>query len=336
MSRVDNFHTRTLPAHARLRGWQERLRRTFGDVRATHVAESAFDAWTETLSDRGVLVGRVGACAHQLELGSRRRDEGREDLIHVIFPLSGRFQLEQFGRLTVLEPGDWGFFVVTEAFRHRHETAAEMLVLDAPRCALFADGGIERFSARRFSCEYGSAQLAKRYVESLITQRASLHPMTASELVATAVRLVRLSLIENLGARTEIGTQEMLKVRILDYIDRNLQNPELCVDTVARAHHCSKRYVHKVFSAGGETLSHYILRARLERCRDDLRRPALAHLSVTQIAFSWGFNNPGHFSRVFRRRFGVRPSDCRRSARATGPRPRLAGRTPPRSLPENY
>lgn len=312
MSEVHGFHTRSLPAEARLRGWEELLRRSFGDVHASVAFGAEFDGWIETLSDGGVMVGRVGACGHQLELRASQRSAARERLLHVVFPISGRFHLEQFGRHTVLEPGDWGFFVLAEPFRHHHETPGEVWVVDAPAQVLFCDIAMERFCAQRFSSERGSALLARSYIETLVTQRASLHPLTASELVATAVRLVRLSLMENLGERSEIRMHQMLKLRIRDFVDRNLQNSELSVERVAEAHRCSKRYVHKVFSAGGETLSQYILRARLQRCRYDLQRPELAHLSVTQIAFSWGFNNPGHFSRVFRRQFGLSPSECRK------------------------
>jgi AraC-like DNA-binding protein len=70
-------------------------------------------------------------------------------------------------------------------------------------------------------------------------------------------------------------------------------------------------YVHKIFSADGQTLSSYIRLARLERCRRDLGRAELTHLSVTEIAFSWGFQHQAHFSRVFRNHFNVSPSSCR-------------------------
>jgi AraC-like DNA-binding protein len=314
MSQVDSFYTRVLPAHARFRSWEARMRAALGgDVRATPASDAEFDAWTETISDAGALVGRVKAGGHQLELGHGRRQPLGDEKIHVIFQISGRFHIEQFGRRVALEPGDWAFFIASEAFRHLHESPVEILVVAAPRRILLPDIPVERFSAQRFSAERGSSMLARSYVETLVAERASLHPLMTAELAATAVRLVRLSVMENLGARAEIGVRQMLQTRIRDFVDRHLQNTDLSVEMVAEAHHCSKRYVHKVFSAGGETLSHYILRARLERCHRDLRRPDLAHLSVTQIAFSWGFNSPGHFSRVFRRQFGICPSDCRAS-----------------------
>lgn len=318
MSQLHSFSTRDLPSQVRVRSWEARLRTALGDVRVTAPSCAAdFDAWSETLSDNGVLVGRVGACGQQIEQRVQRRITSRDHKIHVMFQLSGRFEIEQFGRRAMLEPGDWAFVVVTEAFRTAHDMPAEMLVLDAPRRAVFPDIAADRLSAHRFSCEHGSACLAKSYLNTLVTERTALHPLTTAELAATAARLVRLSVIENLGARSEIKVHQMLQVRIRDFIDRHLQDSDLSVESVAEALHCSKRYVHKVFSAGGESLSQYILRMRLERCRQDLQRRELNYLSLTQVAFSWGFNSPGHFSRVFRRQFGVRPSDCRKQLAKT-------------------
>jgi AraC-like DNA-binding protein len=41
---------------------------------------------------------------------------------------------------------------------------------------------------------------------------------------------------------------------------------------------------------------------------DDRRRDAV---SITEIAFERGFSHPAHFSRAFRARFGMAPSDWR-------------------------
>jgi AraC-like DNA-binding protein len=80
--------------------------------------------------------------------------------------------------------------------------------------------------------------------------------------------------------------------------------------------HCTKRYLHKVFSEDGETLNQYIWTRRLELCRAHLGRPDLSAKSITEIAFGCGFSNAAHFSRSFRARFGESPRAYRRSALA--------------------
>ncbi len=49
--------------------------------------------------------------------------------------------------------------------------------------------------------------------------------------------------------------------------------------------------------------------ARLRRCLEDLQLRNGG--SMTDIAFRWGFNDSAHFSRIFKRKFGVTPSEVR-------------------------
>jgi AraC family transcriptional activator of tynA and feaB len=55
---------------------------------------------------------------------------------------------------------------------------------------------------------------------------------------------------------------------------------------------------------------------RLERCRHILANPLYGQLSISSIAFSWGFTDMTHFARRFRKAFGVLPSHYRKSQRA--------------------
>ena len=58
-------------------------------------------------------------------------------------------------------------------------------------------------------------------------------------------------------------------------------------------------------------MSILILRRRLEECAMQLRDPIWARRTITEIAFSWGFNNATHFARVFREKYGLSPRDYR-------------------------
>ena len=76
----------------------------------------------------------------------------------------------------------------------------------------------------------------------------------------------------------------------------------------------SPRYIRTVFSTGGEKISSFILRRRLEECARQIRSPAWAAHTLTEIAFSWGFNSAAHFTRTFHEKFGVAPREYRRQA----------------------
>jgi AraC-like DNA-binding protein len=105
-----------------------------------------------------------------------------------------------------------------------------------------------------------------------------------------------------------------LRLRIMDFIDQALCDPDLTPAVVAQALKISSRHVHRLFAQQGGTVTQYILRRRLEKCRAALADPLLAGLSVTHICSEYGFRSLPHFSRLFREEYGMAPRDYRREA----------------------
>ncbi len=95
------------------------------------------------------------------------------------------------------------------------------------------------------------------------------------------------------------------------YIDSHLAEPDLSPAIVANARRISVRYLHALFEAEGLSVQQYIIRERLLRCRRDLQNGSMAQRTITDIAFSWGFQNSTHFSRRFKAEFGLSPQDFR-------------------------
>ena len=84
--------------------------------------------------------------------------------------------------------------------------------------------------------------------------------------------------------------------------------------SVAWALNCSRRHLYNAFSEEPDGVAGYILRRRLEACCRSFDDRANSHRSITEIALGFGFSSMAHFSRVFRARVGVAPSDYRRAA----------------------
>ncbi|HVY66339.1 MAG TPA: helix-turn-helix domain-containing protein [Gammaproteobacteria bacterium] len=99
--------------------------------------------------------------------------------------------------------------------------------------------------------------------------------------------------------------------QVKQLINAEIRNPALCVQFVAERIGVTTRYLQLLFSAEGECVSHYIKRERLLGCLLDLRDSDFDNQSITEIAFSWGFNSAAHFSSSFKREFGLNPRDYR-------------------------
>jgi AraC-like DNA-binding protein len=94
-------------------------------------------------------------------------------------------------------------------------------------------------------------------------------------------------------------------------INAEIRNPALSVQFVAKRIGVTTRYLQLLFSQEDECVSQYIRRERLLGCLLDLRDADFDHQSITDIAFSWGFNSGAHFSSSFKREFGLNPRDYR-------------------------
>lgn len=125
------------------------------------------------------------------------------------------------------------------------------------------------------------------------------------------IHLARLALIENCAGSVQCDRSEVLRVRVRDYISRNLRDPGLSVAGIAAALNCSTRYLHKAFAAGDATLAQYILNQRLEKCCTELARIPCRYGTIAELAYSWGFKSLSHFGKAFSKRYGLPPSKQR-------------------------
>lgn len=105
-----------------------------------------------------------------------------------------------------------------------------------------------------------------------------------------------------------------LLARVQEYINANLGDPHLGPQTIADAFQFSPRYLHRLFSEFDLTVSDWIKRRRLTRCRFDLEDARFDGHSITQIALKNGFSDSSHFSRCFRAEYGMTPREQRNQA----------------------
>ncbi len=92
------------------------------------------------------------------------------------------------------------------------------------------------------------------------------------------------------------------------YIDAHLDSPELGVTALCRAFHLSRSNVYRLFKPIGGVEA-FIRDRRLLRCYHELRGARRGEQRITDIASTWGFSSPSHFTRLFRGTFGVSPSE---------------------------
>lgn len=133
--------------------------------------------------------------------------------------------------------------------------------------------------------------------------------------IETALIELIVPIITHSGGVAAKGGMAALRVRqferICRMIESQLGDPEMTVQTIARAEGVSVRYLQQLFARSGQTVSAYVKARRLERARADLINPLHIQLNISEIGFRWGFNQSAHFSRTYRERFGEAPRQTR-------------------------
>lgn len=94
-------------------------------------------------------------------------------------------------------------------------------------------------------------------------------------------------------------------------ISARLNDYELNAAFVARAVGVSLRHLNRAFATEDTTVTQYIHDQRLELARQELVNTRADFPLIAEIAAKWGFSSQAHFTRAFRRRYGVAPSQMR-------------------------
>jgi transcriptional regulator GlxA family with amidase domain len=105
--------------------------------------------------------------------------------------------------------------------------------------------------------------------------------------------------------------EDAFLLKLNDVVAERLTEPDLSVEDISRMLGMSYPVVHrKVTALTGRSLTLYVRSIRLQKARHLLVDPAL---SIAEVAYQTGFNDPKFFSRVFSEEFGMPPTAFRKN-----------------------
>lgn len=299
--------------------WREWVWTHFGGLDSDLYGDTDFEGHMSASQAGDVVLTRLEANRHRVIKSDRQARAGERPYLKIVAPWRGSAGVQQSGREAWVRPGGWAIYDTTDAYAVANPEQVEHLIVMLPKAQLAERGlALEPLMARQIGGVSGIARVALETMRTTYQELPGMSESAARGAGEAIVELVRLSLLE-LAGRGDGRTQlEAFRDRIRVHIGRHLRDPDLSLDHIASAMNCSKRHLHKAFSAEDDTLAQYILRQRLQGCMRELGEAASAARTITEIAFSWGFNNTAHFSRVFREHTGQTPSAYREQAQTGG------------------
>ncbi|MFI9150107.1 helix-turn-helix domain-containing protein [Streptomyces sp. NPDC053367] len=217
---------------------------------------------------------------------------------------------------TALAPGDVCFYDARRPPLTDFPAGARAKVFLVP-CALLglADADVPRLTAAPVSRTSRLGALLSPLLSDLAHAVAVARSPVDEMLARNAVNVLATLAAERLeeGARPD-RPRSPLVAKILEYVELHLGEPELTPEVIARAHHISVRYLHKLFQEQGTSVGRWVQRRRLEECRRELVLRGHGNRTIAAVAGRWGFLSATHFSRVFRTAYGMSPREWRDTA----------------------
>jgi AraC-like DNA-binding protein len=223
----------------------------------------------------------------------------------VITQIAGVRRYLQNGISVLLNPGDTTLIDASRPWSSSCGTECARLYLRVPRWMMENRLRMREIPmAQRISGTGGLGATLYRLSQSLCEEAERLQEEEGAAALDAYFKI--LSACMGRAEPPEHNRPE-LRSRIQRFIDGHLSDPALGPTEIAAAAHISVRHLHRLFSSTGSTLGDCIRARRLEQCRNDLANPRLRSKTITEIAFFWGFSDSAHFSRSFRRQFGICP-----------------------------
>lgn len=103
------------------------------------------------------------------------------------------------------------------------------------------------------------------------------------------------------------GNNDALMERIMKCINTNLSDPDFNVEKLTEQAGISRAQLHrKMKEIAGVSTGEFIRNLRLEQAARLIEE---GKINITQVAYSVGFNNQTHFSTIFKKHYGMSPSE---------------------------
>src|SRR5215469_15309326 len=315
MTQLETFSTVGLEPRRKIEFWNDTACASFTPIVSDPVDPRNFTGRLTRTKLGDIRLGEVYSDAQMVRHLRAHVARTRAPMFFLQMQLDGESINRQDGREARLGPGDFTLCDTTRPYEILFKNPNRMFVVGIPETLLRRHIACpESVVAVPMSGNSGLSGLVSHFLRDFwLRCREDLDPSAAPRVTRAILDLLASAYTGVPAAQSDRSSLAMAhRLRIVNFIEAHLGDPDLTPMRVAQACKMTPRYLHHLFSHESETVARYILRRRLEECSRALTLPAQGNRTVTAIAFDYGFNSPTHFGRVFRARYGATPREYRR------------------------
>lgn len=312
---MDKFYTtKKLLGDKKAELWRQFISETFVELDCNGMSSDNFFGELRARNVGELGISRITTDAYDVFRTDNRISDSNDDEFIVSVQTAGSSTIRQLGREVTLYPGDFTIYDATMPYHLHFANRLSQLVVKIPRDHLQKYmNAPESMTALHIKGGQGVSELTANFASKLFDEAINLEHHTQNQVADTLVALITTSIREATAELERAPRNRATQLlRIKQFIAKNLRSEELTIGLIATEFNISERYVQTLFESESLTPSRYIWSERLKAAETDLANPLLAHRSVSEICYAWAFNDTSHFSRAFKKKFGLSPRQYRK------------------------
>lgn len=314
---LSDWSTVELPRHTRFCNLQEMLNQSYMPAVPYAVRRPTINGSYRMRNLGRCTIFEITADGHGIKRSRREINNSEGEFYSVKYLRRGCGEFEQEGKRIKFRSGDISVLDNCYPYSLEFEDSFAVSSFIIPRALL----NLHLASARTavgglIPAASSFSPMLRSHMNALIELENDDIEFYSSTLNDTLCSLIAIAL-DHANRKLEANQQGANHLRyqaVIEYVRLNLSDPDLSPAKVAATCGISVRYLHKLFEPYGYTFGRWLLKQRLERCREQIADPRFADKKLSLIPYDWGFNNLSHFIRTFRREYGLSPREYRKQA----------------------
>ncbi|MEV7633094.1 helix-turn-helix domain-containing protein [Microbacterium sp. NPDC089318] len=290
-------------------------------------AREGFDAACQARRVGDLTVSWLRSAPQRVERTAALTASAGCDAYFVNLALRGGSHATQEGRTAQLSAGDFVVIDGDRPFELDFAVDFEQVCVTVPKAVLDpALIDVTSATGLRVRGDAGIGAVAAAAILGLARHSGRMGERAANAATLHVVGLMSAAL--DAEAPPAAGRRVALFRALLDDIELHYSSPEYSLFDAARRISISTSYATKLFAENRTSFGRRLMLRRLDHAWTLLAQVA-SGVSITDIALRCGFCDPAHFSRAFRFRFGMTPTERRAGAVRRDPSSVRDGAGPP-------
>ena len=305
------FSTADVPEHISRDIWREKASQAFVELDIGIDEKNHFFGDFEKKIYSDWAITQISGTASLVRRRRKAIKRSNADCFLISLQLKGTSILRQDHRKSLLKPGDIALYDTTRPYDlNITDNNNAQFVIEVPRkiCEdIIKD--TKNITAIKITEQQQEAKQFKNFLKSLYLSNSVEENKFTDLLNIFSTAFNRSNDKINIE---QLSNQSSRVLIIKDFVNRNLEDEHLDQTAVANEFNISRRYLNQLFEHEPLSFSEWLRNSRLEKCSQDLINPSMQNFSVLDIAYKWGFKDPAHFSRLFKKYYKITARDYRK------------------------